>query len=118
MTETRKAWVYITTNLVNGKQYIGQTITPLNGRWYVGSGTTILKAIKKYGKKNFVRCDLFEGDEEAVDLVESLYIEKFNAVESPNFYNLKDGGHDGRHGPEVRERMSASAKLRKDSAVT
>ena len=43
--------VYITTNLINTKKYIGKDIN--NNPNYLGSGTYIKKAIKKYGKKNF-----------------------------------------------------------------
>jgi len=43
--------VYLTTNLINGKKYIGMDSN--NNPKYIGSGTLILKAIKKYGKENF-----------------------------------------------------------------
>jgi len=41
--------VYKTTNIVNGKYYIGVT----NGKdpGYLGSGRVLLSAIKEYGKK-------------------------------------------------------------------
>jgi group I intron endonuclease len=51
-------FVYLTTNLVNGKIYIGQHKF-LEDKWfnakYLGSGTVIEQAIKKYGRKNFKR---------------------------------------------------------------
>jgi hypothetical protein len=43
--------IYITTNLINGKQYIG--LHSKNNKSYLGAGTLLLKAIKKYGKENF-----------------------------------------------------------------
>ena len=43
--------VYLITNLINGKRYIG--MDSKNNPQYLGSGTLILKAIKKYGKENF-----------------------------------------------------------------
>jgi hypothetical protein len=46
--------IYKTTNLINGKIYIGQTKHPDNKR-YLGSGTYIKKSIKKYGRQNFLR---------------------------------------------------------------
>jgi len=41
--------IYITTNTINGKQYIGQTIK-INSKAYKGSGTLIKKDFLKYGK--------------------------------------------------------------------
>jgi len=48
-------FIYITTNMINGKRYIGQKI--FSGKWksYLGSGVVLLKAIKKYGRQNFNR---------------------------------------------------------------
>lgn len=48
-------FVYLTTNIVNGKIYVGQhTIT--SGDWkYIGSGTLFKRALEKYGKENFKR---------------------------------------------------------------
>ena len=43
--------IYKTTNLVNGKIYIGQDKN--NNPNYYGSGKLLKLAIKKYGKKNF-----------------------------------------------------------------
>jgi len=45
---------YLTTNKINGKKYIGSHSGSV-GDNYLGSGNLIKKAIKKYGKENFVR---------------------------------------------------------------
>ena len=47
-------FIYITTNLVNGRKYLGQC-SKLNDQKYLGSGKYIKKAIKKYGRSNFSR---------------------------------------------------------------
>lgn len=53
-------YIYKTTNLVNGKQYIGKhKATKFEPDKYIGSGTLLLRAIKKYGKHNF-SCELLE----------------------------------------------------------
>ena len=43
--------IYKTTNLVNGKQYIGRDAK--NNPKYLGSGSLLKKAIQKYGKESF-----------------------------------------------------------------
>jgi hypothetical protein len=51
-------FVYLTTNIVNGKIYVGQFTFKEDKRLnaiYLGSGTVIEQAIKKYGRKNFKR---------------------------------------------------------------
>ena len=48
----KQFYVYLTTNLINNKKYIGQHYGEINDS-YLGSGHIILDAIKKYGKENF-----------------------------------------------------------------
>ena len=43
--------IYKTTNLINGKIYIGKDSK--NDPNYFGSGLLLRQSIKKYGKKNF-----------------------------------------------------------------
>ena len=50
---TKKYIVYETTNLINGKYYIG--VHRKNGKNYLGSGKILIYAIKKYGRDNFMR---------------------------------------------------------------
>jgi group I intron endonuclease len=47
--------VYKTTNLINGKVYIGSHIAETLEDDYLGSGILLRKAIKKYGNENFKR---------------------------------------------------------------
>jgi len=51
--------VYKTTNLINHFIYIGVHCTNKLDDGYLGSGTNILKAIKEFGKENFIREILF-----------------------------------------------------------
>lgn len=85
-------FVYITINKVNGKAYIGKCIYQRQNNWesYLGSGLYLKRAIKKYGKANFIRFILEEANtSEELNKLEEQYIMKFNAVQSPYFYNLK-----------------------------
>ena len=49
--------VYKTTNLINGKVYIGKDRK--NNPSYLGSGILLQKAIRKYGSDNFKKETLF-----------------------------------------------------------
>lgn len=85
-------FVYLTTNIVNGKIYIGQYTFKKSSRLnatYLGSGTVIEQAIKKYGRKNFVRKILkvcFTVNQ--LNGYETYYILKYNPTLDPNIgYN-------------------------------
>ena len=88
-------FIYLTKNKLNGKKYIGMCkSTHLDN--YLGSGTTLKKAIKKYGKENFTRivleeCKTFQELSDA----EEYWIKKYDAVANDNFYNLTSGGYGG-----------------------
>lgn len=105
-------FIYETTNLINGKKYIGKCIFSRQNGWnnYLGSGLYLKRAIEKYGKENFKREILFLAtDEEELNELEELVIELVNAVESSEYYNLKKtsiGGDVFTHNPrkeEIRE---------------
>ena len=87
-------YIYLTTNLVNGKQYIGQKKSDVFlGEKYLGSGTALTKAVEKYGRENFSvemleSCDSFE----QLNDCEKYWIIKFDAVNSDKFYNIIYGG--------------------------
>jgi len=86
--------VYLTTNKINGKKYIGYSTR--NDDSYLGSGPLILAAIKKYGKQNFEKIILEEClSIEEVSRAERKWIELYDAVNSEEFYNLSEGGYGG-----------------------
>ena len=94
-------YIYITTNLVNGKKYIGQHKAKVfDFTNYKGSGKILRKAFKKYGMANF-ECHLLESIngiptvcETAKELNESeiYYIEYYNCISSDEYYNVAEGG--------------------------
>ena len=88
-------YIYLTTNLINGKKYIGQHKGELNDS-YLGSGVLITRALKKYGKNNFKK-EILEVclSREEADEKEKFYISKYNAIEDETFYNLQEGGTQG-----------------------
>jgi group I intron endonuclease len=89
-------YIYIVTNLLNNKQYIGQHASNDESDSYYGSGKILERSIKKYGKNNFKReiiqyCDY----EMELDECEIYWIKELN-TKVPNGYNLTDGGEGGR----------------------
>lgn len=79
--------IYKTTNLVNGKQYIGKDTR--NRRSYLGSGSALKNAIKKYGKENFKK-EILEVCTNKDELIEreEYWLNYYDAANNPNFYNL------------------------------
>lgn len=86
-------YIYITTNLINGKKYIGQHRSNKLDHSYLGSGKALTEAVIKYGKENFstkILCECYSEDE--LNEKEVYYIKLYNAVESRDFYNMARGG--------------------------
>jgi len=87
-------YTYIITNLINGKQYIGDHSTDNLDDGYMGSGVLIKKALKKYGRKNFKKeiFEFFNAKDEAYYAQKPL-IENYKTL-SPKGYNISpDGGY-------------------------
>ena len=83
-------YVYKTTNLINGKTYIGQHKSGYFDIGYKGSGKLIKRAIKKYGKDKFTKTiikDYYTTEE--LEKAEEELILKTNAVYDDNYYNVK-----------------------------
>lgn len=88
-------YIYMTTNLINGKKYIGQHKGSTSDS-YLGSGLGIMRAIDKYGKENFSKEVLcFCQSREEADAKEKEYIKLYDAVKSDQFYNSAEGGTGG-----------------------
>jgi group I intron endonuclease len=102
--------VYLITNKVNGKQYVGQTTKTVEKRWEkhlenadLGIKFLIYKSIRKYGAENFSRVILHECEtKEEMDFVEMFYIALLS-TKAPNGHNLTDGG-EGQFGRRLSEK--------------
>jgi group I intron endonuclease len=103
--------IYKTTNLVNGKIYIGQDCK--NNPNYYGSGSIIIKAIKKYGKENFKK-EILDFCSSLVELneKEKYWINKLDAKNKNIGYNILDGGGNGPMPIEVKLKLSKKLKGR------
>lgn len=114
-------FIYITTNLVNGKKYLGQCRYGKKG-WesYLGSGKALKRAVKKYGKENFSR-EVIEECETPEDLIEkeNHYLDLYDAQMNENFYNIQGRayatkGFSGKtHSDSYKRKMSALYKGKK-----
>lgn len=93
MVNYNYGYVYLTENLINGKCYIGQHKSTKFEESYIGSGRTLVKAINKYGKENFVTTIIeWCSSKEELNNREIYWIAKTNAVNDINFYNIARGG--------------------------
>ena len=104
-------YIYLVTNKVNGKRYVGQTQRiDIETRWRdhkrekPAVGSYLYAAYKKYGIVNFkfqIICICFDED---CNRYEEEYIKKFNTMR-PNGYNLKTGGNNSKLSEESRQLM-------------
>jgi group I intron endonuclease len=84
--------IYKTTNLINGKYYIGKD--EKNDPKYLGSGTILNRAIKKYGRDNFKK-EILEKCETRNELNEreKYWIKELSGTSVG--YNIALGGNGG-----------------------
>ena len=96
-------YIYVRTNKVNGKKYVGQTVD-LNGRqnnWKCLSccygGKAINNARKKYGIDAFDFEILKECEDDELNYWETYYIKELN-TQRPYGYNMTEGGDKAMYG--------------------
>lgn len=86
-------FVYKVTNKLNQNYYIGQHRTNNINDGYLGSGSIIIKAIKKYGKENFERQILcFCDSQQELNLREKEFVNK-DVINDEKSYNIRLGGN-------------------------
>ena len=110
---TKYGYIYCTTNLANGKMYIGQKKGEFNP-YYYGSGLYITRAIKKYGRELF-SVELIVEVETEVELHETeirMISEYKIYYGSGMLYNISSGGESGFRGGHhsARSKMILSSK--------
>lgn len=113
--------VYLATNLINGKQYIGYTTKTLPERikTHVYKSKCKLnkhyfylfkQALRKYGTDNF-KWEILEecSTKEECCKKEIFYISKYNTI-APSGYNLTEGGNGGIQSDDTKLKISESVK--------
>ena len=109
-------FIYLTTNLENGKQYVGSHSGSENDS-YLGSGKIILSSIKKYGREKFKRKILEECDPSVNLFLETKYIKEYNTL-VPNGYNILENGGHINYTYEIKEKLRKKKLGRKLSEET
>jgi group I intron endonuclease len=106
-------FLYVITNLVNGKQYVGITrnVEQRRREHYSGHGSTLVRqAIRKYGKEHLQFEVWYEGDDAWIKTMEYRAIVMLG-TRTPQGYNLTLGGEGSvgwRPSAETRMKMSKS----------
>jgi len=108
--------VYLVTNLINQKKYVGLTTQTLHNRWrkhcQPSNNTGLLcKAIKKYGKNNFTIEVLLQANS-LVEMMETeaSYIAELKTTDRKFGYNLLSGGEHSRHSEYTKQKISKANK--------
>lgn len=107
--------VYQTTNLINGKKYIGRDAWNRNS--YIGGGKALRDAVKKYGKENFKK-EILEYCNSKEELLEreAHWLKHYDVVNNENYYNMtlsSKGWEKGMSRPELlgRKHSEETRKL-------
>jgi group I intron endonuclease len=113
--------IYVITNGVNGKKYIGQTWYTIKYRFKCHvrqkKCVKLARAINKYGSDNFsIQAIATANNQIDLDTLECKYIKDFDTVSCG--YNCTSGGFGGKPSPESRAKMSAARKGKKLSDET
>lgn len=99
-------YIYLITNKINNKKYVGQTIMTVQNRWLkhcsrakvLDAPTGIDGAIKKYGKENFEIETILECPTDELDKWEIYYIKYYDTYQGNGKnlgYNITTGGQLG-----------------------
>lgn len=115
-------YIYKTTNLVNGKIYIGQHKCDRFDSSYLGSGKLFKRALQQYGKESFsceMLCECFS--QEDMNTKEIQMIQLHDAKNREVGYNLANGGVDwstGYHQGMLGKRQSNFQKSQVSKALS
>jgi group I intron endonuclease len=107
-------YIYKTINIINNKIYVGQHKAEEFDPTYIGSGRLFERALKKYGRKNFI-CEILEWCEnpDIADEKERYWVKIFNSTDREIGYNISKGGRKNsfeglKHSKESKSKMSLS----------
>lgn len=110
-------YIYKTTNLINGKFYIGMHSTFNIEDGYLGSGKILSYSIKKYGKENF-KIEIIEFLANR-DLLKEREHELVNEslIKDPQCMNIRLGGGGMQKGSEISDETKLKISLNSKSGT-
>ena len=105
------AQIYLVSNKLNGKQYVGQTINP---HLPIGHGRILKSAYKLHGKDNFTYEPICKGiaSRASLNAIERFWISVMDTV-VPNGYNIDLGGSEGSTWTDERRKAVSIARTGK-----
>ena len=102
--------VYLVTNTITRKQYVGITTQTVSQRWSdhcKANDTYLARAIRKHGKISFIIEHIASaGTIDDLKELEKILIQQHQTLK-PNGYNVHPGGDIAKHTPQTIERMRA-----------
>lgn len=111
--------IYVLTNTVNGKRYVGQTILDVQLRFSKHCHpsqhpTRIKNAIHKYGKENFTVETLASAtNQDDLNFLERHFIAELGTLNRRIGYNVTPGGQGGIRTKEAAEKSAQKLRGRK-----
>jgi group I intron endonuclease len=124
--------IYLFTNLVNGKRYVGQhkNVSTVRGRWSghlrtarLGDSRPLYRAINKHGWAKFLKEVIWVGvsDVDLLNKKETYYIKKHRSfiddLLGDRSYNLTSGGEQYKRSKCSKIKMRISANIRWDDPI-
>lgn len=95
----KKYRIYIHTNKINGKKYVGQTCQQVEARWEYGdeykNNIYFYRAIQKYGWDNFKHQIIKDNlSLKEANLLERQLIKTLRTTNNNYGYNIREGGYE------------------------
>ena len=111
MEKEKYGYIYLTTNLINGKIYVGQHACNHFDEKYKGSGVILRKAFVKYGWENF-KCEILEWCETYKELndKEEYWIAEKDSTNPEIGYNIALGGNGAPMSEVTKKKLSEISK--------
>lgn len=106
-------FIYKTTNLINGKIYVGQHSTYNIDDGYLGSGSLLKEAIENFGYSNFKLEILEKCMKKIINEREIYWIKKMKSTDPDIGYNLNRGGSN----PYINKRLNKELLILKNNNV-
>ena len=118
-TQERTGHIYVLHNLVNGKEYVGQTINKPECRWAGHIKTAFMcndqrplyRAIRKYSLKNFTAQVIWSGPESKLNAAEKRFVRRRRTfIDTGWGYNLTTGGGQYRLSLQSRRKIAEASR--------